>query len=157
MKVEPGSPEIQDPCSWLMVWASLTLANIYVFKRNQFKKAFNLQMEMERMIPDGNSDELRSLKYTLRRARCTTLYQYCVSHVNNPDLKKKVVKDFGGQRSTQDDKASEFFLLTKLFHAYMDNRNFKAALGFIQKRTNTYQRRMLMTSVRILSLKLFVI
>lgn len=133
MKAEPGSPEIQDACSWLMVWASLPLANIYVFKRNEFKKAFNLQMEMERMIPGGNSDELRSLKDTLRIARFTTLYQYCVSHVKNPDLKKEVVTDFGGQRSNQDDKASEVFLLTELFHAYMDNGNFKAALGFIQK------------------------
>lgn len=133
MKAEPGSPEIQDACSWLMVWAGLPLANIYVFKRNKFKKAFNLQLEMERMIPGGNSDELRSLKDTLRIARFTTLYQYCVSHVKNLDLKKEVVTDFGGQRSNQDDNAIEVFLLTELFCAYMDNGNFNTALGFIQK------------------------
>jgi hypothetical protein len=135
MKVESGRPEIEEACSWLMVWSSLPLANIYLFKKNQFKKALNLQMEMERMIPGGDSDELRSLKDTLRIARFTTSYQYCVSHLKNvPDLKEQVVREFGGaQRPYQDEKASENYLLTELFNAYMDHGNFNAALGFIQE------------------------
>jgi len=118
-----------------MVWASLPLSNVYLFKKKQFKKAFDLQMEMEKLIPGGDSDELRSLKENLRIARFMTLYlYYSVSHdVKNLDLKKTVVTDVGVQRSNQDDKANEYYLLTKNFHAFMDDGNFKAALGFIQE------------------------
>lgn len=80
-------------------------------------------MEMEKMVPD----ELRSLKNELRKARFMTLYQYSA---RNPDLRKRVVRDFG---SNQDDKANENKLLTRIFHAFMDDGNFIAALRFIQE------------------------
>ncbi|KAG0555084.1 hypothetical protein KC19_12G143300 [Ceratodon purpureus] len=132
-KVESGNPELEQTCSWLMVWASLPLNNIYLFRRNQFRKAFDLQMEMERIIPGGDLDELRNLKHILRIARFTTLYQYCDSHLKNSALKEKVVRDFGSQESNQDDKACENYLLTELCCAYLDIGNFRAALSFIVK------------------------
>ena len=52
--------------------------------------------------------------------------------MKNPSLKKKVVTDFGDQRSNQGDKSSEILLLTRLSHAHTNNKNFKAAIGFIQ-------------------------
>lgn len=66
------------------------------FSQETNSRKISIHMQMERMIPGGNYDELRRLKDTLRIARFNTLCQYCkeLFHASKDNENLKVALDF---------------------------------------------------------------
>ena len=135
MKVQ--SPKNEDACDWLVVWASLPLANIYQFKKKNFKRTLDVWRQIKMRMPqfEDSTSELYHLQIKVQLAIWTVEYQYVVSDLKDAYLKKLVIKEVYESFKTlfQDENAAEYSLLRELSYIHSDNGYYGDALNFIQE------------------------